>query len=190
MTRWISSSSAVKVGKVTVGGGAPIVVPSMTTTDTADVAATAQQVAALVRDSKALREVWEAPSIPAEQKRAVLDSIVKKAGFSRPLRNFVAVLIDKGRIPFLNEIVVQFARELNERLGFAEAAITTARELAPEERLDLERDLGRVTGKNIRAHYAQDRTILGGAIARVGSTVYDGSVKGQLERIRQQLVSA
>lgn len=149
----------------------------------------AQQIAALVTESKALREVWEAPSIPAEQKRAVLDSIVKKAGFSRPLRNFVAVLIDKARIRFLNEIVVQFARELNERLGFAEAAITTARELMPEERSELEHDLSRVTGKNIRAHYAQDRAILGGAIARVGSTVYDGSVKGQLERIRQQLVS-
>src|SRR5262249_6466147 len=82
-----------------------------------------QQITALVRDSKALREVWEAPSIPAGQKRAVLDGIVQKAGFSRSLRNFVAVLIDKGRIRFLNDIVVQFARELNERLGFAEAEI-------------------------------------------------------------------
>src|SRR5215468_5076993 len=141
--------------------------------------AEAQQISGLVRDSKVLREVWEAPSIPAEQKRAVLDGIVKKAGFSRPLRNFIAVLIDKGRIRFLNDIVVQFGRELNERLGFAEAAVTTARELSPEERADLENDLGRVTGKKIRAHYAQDRSILGGAIARVGSTVYDGSVKGQ-----------
>src|SRR5215470_6969657 len=149
--------------------------------------AEAQQIAALVRDSKALREVWEAPSIPADQKRAVLDSIVKKTGFSRPLRNFVAVLIDKRRVRFLNDIVTQFARELNDRLGFAEADITTARELSAAERSALENDLARVTGKNIRAHYAQDRTILGGAIARVGSTVYDGSVKGQLEKIRQLL---
>ena len=151
--------------------------------------AEAQQISGLVRDSKVLRDVWEAPSIPAEQKRAVLDSIVKKAGFSRPLRNFIAVLIDKGRIRFLNDIVVQFGRELNERLGFAEAAVTTARDLSPGERAELENDLSRVTGKKIRAHYAQDRSILGGAIARVGSTVYDGSVKGQLERIRQQLIS-
>ena len=151
--------------------------------------AEAQQISGLVRDSKVLREVWEAPSIPAEQKRAVLDGIVKKTGLSRPTRNFTAVLIDKRRIRFLNDIVAQFARELNERLGFAEAAVTTARELRPEERAELENDLGRVTGKKIRAHYAQDSSILGGAIARVGSTVYDGSVKGQLERIRQQLIS-
>jgi F-type H+-transporting ATPase subunit delta len=146
--------------------------------------AEAQQIAGLVRESKVLREVWDAPSIPAEQKRAVLDSIVQKAGLSRPVRNLVAVLIDKRRTRFLGEIVAQFAQELNHRLGFAEAAITTARELNTDERSQVERDLARVTGKNIRAKYAQDLTILGGAIARVGSTVYDGSVKGQLERLR------
>jgi F-type H+-transporting ATPase subunit delta len=120
----------------------------------------------------------------------VLDAIVQKAELSRAVRNFVAVLIDKGRIRFLSEIVTQFAQELNHRLGFAEAAITTARELNTDERTDLERDLARVAGKKIRAHYSQDKSILGGAIARVGSTVYDGSVKGQLERIREQLISA
>ncbi len=88
-----------------------------------------QQIADLFRESKALREVWEAPSIPAEQKRAVLDAIVKRAKISQMVRNFIAVLIDKGRIRFLHEIVAQFAQELNQRLGFAEAEITTIREL-------------------------------------------------------------
>jgi F-type H+-transporting ATPase subunit delta len=146
-----------------------------------------QQIAALVEQNKELRDVWENPSIPAEQKRAVLDGIVKRAGISSPVRNFVAVLIDKNRIKYLGEIVTQFAHELNERLGFAEAEITTARDLRADERAELESDLARVTGKKIKARYAQDSAILGGAIARVGSTVYDGSVKGQLERIRQQL---
>jgi F-type H+-transporting ATPase subunit delta len=103
------------------------------------------------------------------------------------VRNFVAVLIDKGRLNFLQEIVAEFAHELNQRLGFAEAEITTTRELNADERNALEADLAKVTGKKIRARYDQDRSILGGAIARVGSTVYDGSVKGQLERIREQL---
>lgn len=155
--------------------------------DAAKILAEAQQVSAMVEGSKELREVWETPSIPAEQKRAVLDAIAKRAGLSRPVRNFVAVLIDKGRIKFLAEIVAQFAQELNQRLGFADAEITTARELNQAERSELERDLERVTGKKIKARYAQDREILGGAIARVGSTVFDGSVKGQLERIRQLL---
>ncbi len=148
-----------------------------------------QQVAGLADQSRELREVWDNPSIAAEQKRAVLDAIVRRAGISPPVRNFVAVLIDKRRTRFLSEIVKQFAHDLNERLGIAEAEVTTARELTVEERAELEADLSRVTGKAIRATYEQNPALLGGAIARVGSTVYDGSVKGQLERIRQQLVS-
>ena len=157
--------------------------------DAARTLAETQQISSLVRDSKELREVWENPSIPSEQKRAVLDGIVQRGGMSRPVRNFVAVVIDKGRIRLLSEIVARFAQELNQRLGFAEAEVITARELPASERTALEADLARVTGKSIRARYEQDRSILGGAIARVGSTVYDGSVKGQLERIRRQLVS-
>jgi F-type H+-transporting ATPase subunit delta len=97
------------------------------------------------------------------------------------------VLIDKRRTRFLSEIVKQFAHYLNERLGIAEADVMSARELTAQERSELEADLSRVTGKTIRANYEQNPALLGGAIARVGSTVYDGSVKGQLERIRQQL---
>jgi F-type H+-transporting ATPase subunit delta len=157
--------------------------------DPAKTLAEAQQISALVRESGELREVWVAPSIPAEQKRAVLDAIVKRAGISQMVRNFIAVLIDKGRVHFLQEIVAEFAHELNLRLGFAEAEITTTRELGADERSALEADLAKVTGKRIRARYDQDKSILGGAIARVGSTVYDGSVKGQLEKIREQLVA-
>ena len=155
--------------------------------DPAKTLAEAQQISGLVQDNKALREVWENPSIPADQKRAVLDAIVKRAGISRSVRNFIAVLIDKGRVKFLTEIVAQFALELNQRLGFAEAEITTVRDLSADERGEFERDLARVTGKKIKAKYFENREILGGAIARVGSTVFDGSVKGQLERIRRQL---
>jgi F-type H+-transporting ATPase subunit delta len=158
--------------------------------DPAKTLAQAQQISALVQENKSLREVWETPSIPAEQKRAVLDAIVNRAGISQMVRNFVAVLIDKRRMSFLGEIVKQFAQELNQRLGFAEAEIITTRELGGDERNALEADLAKVTGKKIRARYDQDKGILGGAIARIGSTVYDGSVKGQLEKIREQLTSS
>jgi F-type H+-transporting ATPase subunit delta len=157
--------------------------------DAASTLAEAQQMATFSRENKGLREVWDAPAISADQKRAVLDSIVQRAKVSRPVRNFVAVLIDHRRTRFIGEIVTQFAQELNQRLGFAEAEVTTARELGAGERAKLEADLTKVTSKKIRATYIEDASILGGAIARVGSTVYDGSVKGQLEKIRQQLVS-
>lgn len=149
----------------------------------------AKQIVALADENPVLREVWDNPSIPVEQKRGVLDGIVQRAGLSQPVRNFMAVLIDKGRTRLLPEIVAQFAQDLNQRLGIAEAQITTARPLNKDEQATLESDLTRVTGNRIRATYDQDAAVLGGAIARVGGTIYDGSVKGQLERIRKQLVN-
>jgi F-type H+-transporting ATPase subunit delta len=147
----------------------------------------AQAVADLVAGSKELRAVWEAPSITAEQKRAVLDALVARQGISRVVRNFVAVVIDHRRIHFLGPIVKQFEQELNQRLGFTEAEIISARELNQSDRGVLEARMEKLTGKKVRAHYALDESILGGAVVKIGSTIYDGSVNGQLERIRQAL---
>jgi len=149
----------------------------------------AQALAGLVRESKDLKDVWAAPSILTEQKRAVLDAIVARQGISQVVRNFMAVVIDHGRVHFLAEIVRQFEQELNERLGFAEAQITTARELDEAERRVIEQEIAKLTGKKVRARYARDPLLIGGALVRVGSTIYDGSVNGQLERIREALGS-
>jgi F-type H+-transporting ATPase subunit delta len=151
--------------------------------------AEAQSLAQLVASSQQLREVWEAPSIPAEQKRSLLDAIVAREGISGSVRNFVAVLMDHRRIKFLDPIVKEFEQELNRRLGFIEAQIVSARELGQSERTALEAQVEKLTGHKVRARYAQDGSILGGAIIRVGSTIYDGSVKGQLERIREAISS-
>jgi F-type H+-transporting ATPase subunit delta len=148
-----------------------------------------QSLADLVASSKELREVWETPAIPAEQKRAVLDALVKRENFSRPVRNFVAVLIDHGRVGFLDPIVKQFERELYLRMGFADAEITSARQLNDAERHALEGDVEKLIGKKVRARYQQDPSVLGGAIVRVGSTIYDGSVKGQLDKIKEAISS-
>jgi F-type H+-transporting ATPase subunit delta len=149
----------------------------------------AQSLSQLVAHSRPLREVWAAPSIPAEQKRALLDAIVAREGSSRSVRNFVAVLIDHRRIKFLEPIVKEFEQELNRRMGFVEAHITSVRELGQPERTALEAQVAKLTGHKVRARYAQDGSILGGAIVKVGSMIYDGSVKGQLERIREAISS-
>jgi len=149
----------------------------------------AQAITQLVSESKELRQVWETPSIPAEQKRAVLDAIVAREGISHTVRNFVAVLIDHRRTNFLAPIVKQFELELDQRMGFAEADITSARELNEAERHALESQVERLTGKKVRAHYSHDASLLGGAVVRLGSTIYDGSVNGQLERIRTAISS-
>jgi len=144
---------------------------------------------ALLAESDQLRRVMENPSIPGQQKRAVLDAVIAKTGGSRPVRNFIAVITDHRRLPLFGEIVKQVEREMNDRLGFAEADVTSARVLGDSEKQILEGEIAKLTGKRVRARYRQDASLLGGAVVQVGSTIYDGSVSGQLERIREQLVS-
>ena len=101
----------------------------------------------------------------------------------------VAVLIDHRRIHFLDSIIEQLEKEIDARLGFAEAEITSARQLGDAEKHEFEAQVERLTGKKVRAHYQQDASLLGGAVLRLGSTIYDGSVKGQLERIKEAISS-
>jgi F-type H+-transporting ATPase subunit delta len=146
-------------------------------------------IASLLNESTDLRRVWENPAVPAEQKRRLLDVISERDGISRQVRNLVAVLIDHRRVHFLEPIVVQLEKELDARLGFAEAQITSARPLGDAEKREFEAQVGKLTGKKVRARYGQDASLLGGAVVRLGSTIYDGSVKGQLERLKEAITS-
>jgi F-type H+-transporting ATPase subunit delta len=143
----------------------------------------------LLAESEDLRRVWENPAVPAEQKRKLLDAIVEREGIEHHVRNLVAVLIDHRRVQFLGRIIVQIKKELDARMGFAEAHITSARELGDAEKRSLEAQIEKATGKKVRAQFGLDASLLGGAVVRVGSTIYDGSVKGQLEKIREAISS-
>ncbi len=156
--------------------------------DAARMLAELHTMEALFAESDQLRRVMENPSIPGEQKRAVLDAVIQKVGGSRPVRNFIAVVTDHRRLPLFGEIVKQVEQELNDRMGFAEAQVTSARALSDPEKQLLEAEIAKLTGKRVQARYQQDAALLGGAVVQVGSTIYDGSVNGQLERIREQLV--
>jgi F-type H+-transporting ATPase subunit delta len=147
-------------------------------------------IKALFEESDPLRRVMENPSIPGDRKRAVLDAITMRLGTTRQVRNFVAVLTDHRRLPLFGEILKQLEQELDERQGFAEAQVSSARQLSDPEKQVLEAEITKMTGKKVRARYAQDASLLGGAVVQVGSTIYDGSVKGQLERIREQLIES
>ena len=147
------------------------------------------RIAGLLAESTELRRVWENPAVPAEQKRRLLDAIVHREGIEPHVRNLMAVLIDHRRVQFLTRITEQLEKELDARLGFAEAHITSARELGDAEKRALEAQVEKVTGKKVRARFGLDPSLLGGAVVRVGSTIYDGSVKGQLEKIREAISS-
>ena len=155
--------------------------------DPAQAVAALDAMAAIVEGSPELRTVWQNPSVEHVKKIALLDAIVARLGASKLLRNFVAVLIDQRRIGQIVEISRQFQHELNQRLGIAEAKISSARELAAAEKQQLEGQLAMLTGKTIQAAYMHDKSLMGGALVRIDSTIYDGSVRGQLQRIKEQI---
>ena len=140
-----------------------------------------------VHESDDLRRVWDSPAVTPEQKRAVLDGIAKQIKAVKPVRNFMAVLIDHRRIGMLDDIVRQFEVELDKELGFTEVEVTSARVLSPGEKRAVENRVESITGKKVRARYVTDAQLLGGVVVRAGSTIYDGSVRGQLEKMRQEL---
>lgn len=139
--------------------------------------------------SKDLREVFENPAIATEQKIAILDKMNAKLGMFRETRNFLAVLIKNDRIVNLHEVIEAFRTELQEREGIRQAEITTARELSEQEKNTLLVGVGQLAGAKIQPSFKLDKSILGGAVVRIGSMVYDGSVKGRLERLKEALIT-
>ncbi len=142
-------------------------------------------ITTLLNESPELRRIWENPAVPVEQKHKLLNVIAQRDGISKQARNLIAVLIDHRRIHFVGAIVAQLEKELDARLGFAEAQITSARALSDGEKREVEAQVEKLTGKKVRARYGEDASLLGGAVVRIGSTIYDGSVKGQLERVKE-----
>ena len=106
------------------------------------------------------------------------------------VRNFLAVIIDHQRLAELDEILAEYHAVADEQSGFAEAEITSAHDLNAEDRAELEAQVTKLAGGRVRATYRQDATLLGGAVVRIGSTVYDGSMRAQLQQLKQRLVNA
>jgi F-type H+-transporting ATPase subunit delta len=108
----------------------------------------------------------------------------------KQLRNLLAILIVNDRIGQVHEVAAAYRTELKERLGIRTVEIVTARELSEAERSTLEAGVGQLAGSRIEATFKQDSSILGGTVVRIGSTVYDGSVRGRLERLKEALISS
>jgi F-type H+-transporting ATPase subunit delta len=139
--------------------------------------------------SAELRTFFVNPAVPSLQKVAFLDTLNARLGLQKELRNLIAVLIDNDRIAHVAEVAAAYRRLLQEQLGIRPAEIVTARELAPDERDSLVAEVAKLAGAKIDASFKLDTTILGGTIVRIGSTVYDGSVRGRLERLREALIA-
>ena len=144
---------------------------------------------ALLRESAQLGVLLGSPAVSRANKHAVAQALVERMDASRTLRNFLFVVIDQRRVGLLPEIQQAFEARLDEMEGVARADVTSARELNERERKQLRTVLERLSGRRVEANYELDPALIAGAVVRVGSTIYDGSVRMQLERLRIKLES-
>lgn len=142
---------------------------------------------AALAESAELHHALLSPAVLLSRKRAVIARLGEPLGLSRIVRNFLFVIVEHRRVDVLPEIAESLEEIFDAHFGFARADISTARSLDRAQAAALEERLGGVNGKKIRARYSVDESLLGGAIARVGSTVYDGSVRGRFEQLRRGL---
>jgi F-type H+-transporting ATPase subunit delta len=147
------------------------------------------EFAALIRESPELHAFLSNPSIARAAKHAAIDAIVAKMGASRTLRNYLFVIVDQRRAGMLIEIEQAFSRLLDARQGITQALVTSATELTAKERQELDVALGKLTGEKVQAQFTTDAGLIGGAVVRIGSTIYDGSVRAQLQRMRARMIS-
>ena len=144
---------------------------------------------ALLRESPQLGVLLGSPAVSRANKHGVAQALVERMGASRTLRNFLFVVIDQRRVGLLPEIQQAFEAQLDELEGVARADVRSARELNERERKQLRTVLERLSGRRVEANYELDPALIAGAVVRVGSTIYDGSVRTQLERLRAKLES-
>ena len=158
-----------------------------------DLAAAQQQLsdfAATFAGSRELREVLMNPSLPSDQKLKVVDAIANRLGMKKPVRNFVAVIMDHQRLAELDGILTEYAAVADINAGLTEVEIISARLLDEGERSSLINKAGELAKSRIHASFREDASLLGGAVLKIGSTIYDGSLKAQLAGIKQRLVEA
>jgi len=146
-------------------------------------------VAATVRASAPLRLVLSSPAVAWEQKKPVLETMAARLGLSRLTRNFLLVAAERGRAGHLEGIDAAFEQLLLEREGIVKAEIASARSLSAAERSAIESELARRLGRKLDTRYRTDAALVGGFVARVGDQVYDGSIRGRLDRLRHHLLT-
>jgi F-type H+-transporting ATPase subunit delta len=146
-----------------------------------------EDFAATFDNSHNLREFLLNPALPHEDKLKVLDALAARVGLDKTVRNFVAVLMDHGRMHFLRDIAAEYSSLADEANSIAEVEITSAKPLENSERSLLESKASELAGGKVRVTWSEDAALLGGAVIRLGSSVYDGSVRGQLQGMKAHL---
>ena len=144
---------------------------------------------AMINANGDLQTAFRNPAISQADKEKVLEGLIGKTKPAKTTANFLRVLLRNSRLTEISEINRKFASVLEERGGIVSANITSARELSETQKTEMRLSLQKLTGKQINLEFKTDESLIGGIVTRLGSTVYDGSVKTQLQELKQQLVN-
>ncbi|MCW5961709.1 MAG: ATP synthase F1 subunit delta [Pyrinomonadaceae bacterium] len=136
-----------------------------------------------------LYKVFKNPSVAQASKEKLLSGLIAKAKPLKTTANFLKILLRNSRLTEISAINERFAEVLDERNGLISANVTSARPLSDAEKAELQANLANLTKKQVNLDFNIDENIISGVITRVGSTVYDGSVRTQLEELRNKLVN-
>jgi F-type H+-transporting ATPase subunit delta len=139
--------------------------------------------------SAELRTFLASPAVSIEDKHAVIEKIVARLGASKIIRNFLFVLADHRRTHLISEVIAAFHEVIRQRQGVAEAEVSSAVELSAAQKKEMAAMLARLTGKKIETKFALDPALLGGAVVRIGDTIYDGSLRSRLNEMRARLAA-
>jgi len=141
----------------------------------------------LYRQSGELKTILLSPAVPGARKRALIRRIAESAGFAPLVRNFLFLVTDHRRLNLLAGMREAFETQLDEQMGLMRVDIFAAQPLSEAQKERLKSGLSALTGKRVRAGFSVAHELLGGAVARIGSVTYDGSVRGQLEALRRRM---
>lgn len=143
----------------------------------------------MMASNASLHSAFRNPAITHLDKEKVLESLIAKAKPTKTTSNFLRILLKNSRLTELGEINDKFASVLEERSGHIAAEVISARDLSDDQKRELKSNLEKLTGKQVQLNFGIDQDIIGGVVTRIGSTVYDGSVRTQLENLREELVN-
>jgi F-type H+-transporting ATPase subunit delta len=146
-----------------------------------------EQFLSLLNDQPDVRRFLENPTTAGERRKRLLSELSSALKMDQRVANFIGILVDRDRLPIFEEIVETYQKFLDEKLGIVRARVTAAQSLDAGQQEELTARLQKATGKHIRMEVAVDASLIGGVVAQVGSTIYDGSVRQQLQAFKSRL---
>ena len=144
----------------------------------------------MVEGNAELKRALLSPRVPPDRRRSLVTALLEQNGAEMPLVKLLGMLADRSRLDLLHDLLDVYRERQLAHENIVKGTVTSAAPIAPEHIAALQRSLSGATGKQVELDVAIDPALIGGVVARIGSTVYDGSVTTQLQKVKERLTAA